>query len=180
MTFKVYLPDYLVYVTTVIALYQIPLAHSACWSSYSGWSAWTCAPGGGFATAWIAKREKPTAACPSSNYLHASPGRSWHRCECRLLRLLFGHASIQHLHPAYHGPSQSSGRYVCHHCRRDSPLRERSTFCSTNTFPYGGAHAPFSRTTGSTSVPSFHSWIPAVRSAQACRNLLSSKRWRRR
>ena len=34
-----------------------------------------------------------------------------------------------------------------------APLRAQSTFWSINTFPYGGAHAPYSRTTASSSSP---------------------------
>ena len=37
-----------------------------------------------------------------------------------------------------------------------SPLRARPTFWPTNAFPYGGAHAPYSRTAASSSAPSFH------------------------
>ena len=37
-----------------------------------------------------------------------------------------------------------------------SPLRARPTFESTTTFPYGSAHAAYSRTTASISAPSFH------------------------
>ena len=94
------------------------------------------------------------------------------RHQCRLVHLSSRFTARQHLHVARHRPSQSSGRYVCRHYRRVSPLRERSTFWSTNTFPYGGAHAPYSRTTASTSVPSFYSCLPAVGSVQACHNLL--------
>ena len=37
-----------------------------------------------------------------------------------------------------------------------SPLRVWPTLCSTNTFPYRGARAPYSWTTASSSAPSFH------------------------
>ena len=38
--------------------------------------------------------------CPLAN-LHASPGRSWHRHQCRLLRPSSGHAARQHLYLAH-------------------------------------------------------------------------------
>ena len=103
----------------------------------------------------VPSTENPTTDCPMANRLHASAGRSWHRHQCRLLRPPSGHASRQHLHLAHHRPLQSSGRYVRSLTQR-SRRRVRPTFWSTNTFPYGGAHAPYSRTTVSSSAPSFY------------------------
>ena len=46
----------------------------------------------------VPSMENPTTDCPLVNNLHASPGRSCHHHQCRLLRRSSGHAARQHLH----------------------------------------------------------------------------------
>ena len=65
----------------------------------------------------VPSAENPAADCPLANHLHASPGRSWCRHQCRQLWPSSGHAARQYLHLADHRSFQSSGRYVPRHCR---------------------------------------------------------------
>ena len=65
----------------------------------------------------VSSADNPAADCPLANHLHASPGRSWRRHQCRLLRPSSGHAARQDLHLHDHRSFQSSGRYVPRHCR---------------------------------------------------------------
>ena len=120
----------------------------------------------------VISTENPTTDCPLANHPHASPGRSWHRHECRLLRPVF-RSRLEATPTSCSSPTVSVVGPTCSpSLPPSSPLRARPTFWSPNTFHYGGACAPYSRTTASSSAPSFHKRSTSVGSAQDCHKLL--------
>ena len=82
----------------------------------------------------VPRAENPAADCPLANHLHASPGRSWRRHQCRLLRPCSGHAARQHLHL-----DESSGQQI------HSPMRVSATIFSDNRLQFAspGGRATF-------------------------------------
>ena len=82
----------------------------------------------------VPSAENPAADCPLANHLHASPGRSWRRHQCRLLRPCSGHAARQHLHL-----DESSGQQI------HSPMRVSATIFSDNRLQFAspGGRATF-------------------------------------
>ena len=128
----------------------------------------------------VPSAENPAADCPLSDHLHASPGRSWCRQQCRLLRPYSGHASRQHLHLADHRSFQSSGRYVPPSLPLNLPLRYgQCPGQQIHSLMGVYAHQTL-RQRPPGLLQAFTSCIPAVEGAQAGHKLLSSQRERRR